>query len=173
MNWAELYDNYTFGAKKMITAQFVKAVRVKRGYEVDMGFHVSFEEFQKLYLEPETEEEKRTSDNSELEVVKLAMNKKIAKRVSAILLIILGIAFGSTWNSTGICLGDIAFSALGLPVWSKGTHGTHYPAIVGIGIILIGIAVLSPTLSKKTQLWVWSIVILILLILGLVLSISI
>ena len=33
MNWAELYDNYTFEAKKMSVAQFVKAVHVKRGYE--------------------------------------------------------------------------------------------------------------------------------------------
>ena len=56
MNWAELYDNCTFEAKKMIAAQFVKAVRVKRGYEVDVEFNVSFEEFQKLYLEPETED---------------------------------------------------------------------------------------------------------------------
>ena len=60
MNWAELYDNCTFEAKKMIAAQFVKAVRVKRGYEMDVEFNVSFEEFQKLYLEPETEEEKKT-----------------------------------------------------------------------------------------------------------------
>ena len=36
MNWAELYDNCTFEAKKMIVAQFVKAVHVKRGYELDI-----------------------------------------------------------------------------------------------------------------------------------------
>lgn len=53
MNWAELYDNCTFEAKKMIAAQFVKAVRVKRGYELDIEFNVSFEEFQSIYLEPE------------------------------------------------------------------------------------------------------------------------
>ena len=43
MNWAELYDNCTFEAKKMVAAQFVKAVRVKRGYEVDVEFNVSLE----------------------------------------------------------------------------------------------------------------------------------
>ena len=51
MDWAGLYDNCSFEAKKMIAAQFVKAVRVKRGYEVDIEFNVSFEEFQTLYLE--------------------------------------------------------------------------------------------------------------------------
>lgn len=57
MNWAELYDNCSFEAKKMIAAQFVKAVHVKRGYEIDVEFHVAFEEFQRLYLEPEKEGE--------------------------------------------------------------------------------------------------------------------
>ncbi len=58
MDWAGLYDNCSFEAKKMIAAQFVKAVRVKRGYEVDIEFNVSFEEFQTLYLEPESEEDR-------------------------------------------------------------------------------------------------------------------
>ncbi len=34
MNWAELYDKCTFEAKKMIAAQFVKAVHIKRDYEM-------------------------------------------------------------------------------------------------------------------------------------------
>lgn len=55
ISWAELYDNCTFEAKKMIVAQFVKAVHVKRDYEIDIEFNVSFEEFQSLYLEPEQE----------------------------------------------------------------------------------------------------------------------
>ena len=59
MNWAELYDNCTFEAKKMIVAQFVKTVHVKRGYELDIEFNVSFEEFQSLYLEPEEKGRKR------------------------------------------------------------------------------------------------------------------
>ena len=59
MNWAELYDNCTFEAKKMIVAQFVKAVHVKRGYELDIEFNVSFEEFQSLYLDPEEKGRKR------------------------------------------------------------------------------------------------------------------
>ena len=53
MNWATLYDNCSFEAKKMIAAQFIKAVRVKRSYELEIEFNVSFSEFQRLYLEPE------------------------------------------------------------------------------------------------------------------------
>ena len=58
IGWAEMYDNFTFEAKKMIVAQFVKAVRVRRDYEIDIEFNVSFEEFQALYLEGEPEESK-------------------------------------------------------------------------------------------------------------------
>lgn len=56
VGWAEMYDNCTFESKKMIVAQFVKAVRVRRDYEIDIEFNVSFEEFQALYLEGEPEE---------------------------------------------------------------------------------------------------------------------
>lgn len=48
MNWAELYEGSTFEAKKMIVAQFVKAVYVRRDYELEIVFHVSFEDFQSL-----------------------------------------------------------------------------------------------------------------------------
>ena len=43
----------------MIVAKFVKAIRVRRDYEIDIEFNVSFEEFQALYLEGEPEEAKR------------------------------------------------------------------------------------------------------------------
>ena len=59
ISWASLYDNCTFEAKKMIAAQFIKAVRVRRDYELDIEFNVSFEEFQNVYLEGETEESKK------------------------------------------------------------------------------------------------------------------
>ena len=39
-------------------AQFVKAVRVKRDYEIEVEFNVAFDEFQQIYLEPEKEGEK-------------------------------------------------------------------------------------------------------------------
>ena len=56
IGWAEMYDNCTFEAKKMIVAQFVKKVHVRRDYEIDIEFNVSFEEFQALYLDKEPEE---------------------------------------------------------------------------------------------------------------------
>ena len=59
VNWATLYDNCSFEAKKMIAAQFIKAVHVKQGYELDIEFNVSFPEFQKLYLEPEKDGDKK------------------------------------------------------------------------------------------------------------------
>ncbi len=58
MNWAKLFDNCNFEAKKMIIAQFVKAVRVKRNYEIEVEFNVAFDEFQQICLEPEKEGEK-------------------------------------------------------------------------------------------------------------------
>lgn len=66
MNWADLYDNCSFEAKKMIVAQFVKAVHIKRGYEVDIEFNVSFEEFRSRYLEPEAPGRKRKNGAGEL-----------------------------------------------------------------------------------------------------------
>ena len=47
----------------------MKAVRVKRGYEVDIEFNVSFEEFQTLYLEPESEEDRRSRSATYLSLV--------------------------------------------------------------------------------------------------------
>ena len=55
INWAKLFDNCNFEAKKMIIAQFVKAVCVKRDYEIEVEFNVAFDEFQQIYLEPEKE----------------------------------------------------------------------------------------------------------------------
>lgn len=72
MSWAGLYDNCTFEAKKMIVAQFVKAVHVKRGFEVDIEFNVSFEEFQALYLDAETEEDRKRKSGDVLAYCNMA-----------------------------------------------------------------------------------------------------
>ena len=64
IGWAEMYDHCIFEAKKMIVAQFAKAVHVRRDYEIDIEFSVSFEEFQALYLEGEPEEAKRPGTNT-------------------------------------------------------------------------------------------------------------
>lgn len=49
LNWAKLYGNCTFEAKKMIAAQFIKAVHISRDYEIEVEFNVTFPEFQKTY----------------------------------------------------------------------------------------------------------------------------
>lgn len=45
LTWADLYDKSTNEAKK-IAAQFIKAVRVGRDYNIEIDFNASFEEFQ-------------------------------------------------------------------------------------------------------------------------------
>ena len=46
--WADLYDNCTFAAKKMIISQFIKSVYVYRDYTLEIEFNVSFEDFQTM-----------------------------------------------------------------------------------------------------------------------------
>ena len=52
-NWADLYANCTFEAKKMIVSQFIKSVYVYRDYTLEIEFNVSFEDFKTLGAECE------------------------------------------------------------------------------------------------------------------------
>ena len=86
------------------------------------------------------------------------MNKRV-KRIAAIIMIVLGIILGVTWNKNGLCIGDNLFSALGLPAWSYGTsfnRGTHYPAVIGTILILTGLNVFNCTLKVNCQKWFWA-----------------
>ena len=47
-SWADLYDNCTFEAKKMIVSQLIKAVYVYRDYRLEVEFRVSFADFRRL-----------------------------------------------------------------------------------------------------------------------------
>ena len=47
-SWADLYDNCTFEAKKMIVSQLIKAVYVYRDYRLEVEFRVSFDDFKRL-----------------------------------------------------------------------------------------------------------------------------
>ena len=96
--------------------------------------------------------------------------KKLTTRIIAILMIASGVVLGVTWNSAKFCIGDNIFNALGLPAWSNGTNGAHYPAILGSVLILAGIGLLNNTLQKKARQWVWAIVILFLIALNIILS---
>ena len=99
------------------------------------------------------------------------MNYK-KSRIIAVLLIVIGVVLGVTWNKARFCVGDHLFVALGLPAWSNGTTGTHYPAVVGSVIILVGIGLLNYTLQTKTRRLLWGIVILLLIAFNLVFSLS-
>lgn len=79
--------------------------------------------------------------------------KLYTKRILAIAILALGLVFGVTLRGSRFCLGDRIFTAVGLPAWSNGTTGTHYPGILGLALILIGIGLMNTTLSKKARLW--------------------
>ena len=95
------------------------------------------------------------------------MNKKLVNRIIGVLLIVLGLVFGGTWNPTKYCIGDKIFDAIGISPWSNGFSGTHYPAVIGIFITLAGMIVLSLTLNKKARTWLWIVIVLLCLLLNL------
>lgn len=70
-------------------------------------------------------------------------------------LILLGLVLGVNWPPAGRCLGDTLFRMAGLPVWSQGTTGTHYPGVLGIILIISGITAVNSTPEKRSRLWLW------------------
>lgn len=57
----------------------------------------------------------------------MSKSKKLTNRIIAVLLIVLGLILGGTWNSAKYCIGDKIFIALGISPRSNGSSGTHYP----------------------------------------------
>ena len=98
----------------------------------------------------------------------MCKNKKLVLRIIAVSLIALGLVLSVTWNGVRYCIGDELFVALGISPWSNGSSGTHYPAVIGIFVILVGISMLNLTLNKKTRLWIWTTVILLLIVYNLI-----
>ena len=97
----------------------------------------------------------------------MSKSKKLTNRIIAVLLIVLGLILGGTWNSAKYCIGDKIFIALGISPWSNGSSGTHYPAIIGSFIILVETSILNLTLQKKARFWIWAAVILSLILFNL------
>lgn len=93
--------------------------------------------------------------------------RRWVRRAIAAALIVFGIIFGGTWSRTGFCLGDEIFCVLGLPAWSNGAQGTHYPAVAGGVLLLIGAGLLNSTLSRKARMWGWAAAILLLILINL------
>lgn len=46
--WADLFDNCTFAAKKMIVSQFTKSIHVYRECTLEIAVNVSFHELKKF-----------------------------------------------------------------------------------------------------------------------------
>ena len=55
--------------------------------------------------------------------------------------------FGANLGSSRFCLGDWLLNGLGLPAWSKGTQGVHYPGFIG----LVGLVVCFYFFSATTK----------------------
>lgn len=92
----------------------------------------------------------------------MSKSKKVTNRIIAVVLIVLGLVLGATWNRANYCIGNEIFIALGISPWSNGSSGTHYPGVIGGFLILAGISIMNLTLQKKVRLWVWGAVILLL-----------
>lgn len=90
------------------------------------------------------------------------MDRKVwIRRVAYLLLAAFCLAFGITWDNR-FCLGDVILGAVGLPAWSKGTQGFHYPAIPALIGTLVFFYLFAATTknSKKTMgnLLAWTVV---------------
>lgn len=60
--------------------------------------------------------------------------------------------FGSSLGDSRFCLGDRMFALLGIPAWSKGTQGLHYPGIIALVGVMGSFCFFSRTAKdpKKT-----------------------
>lgn len=87
-------------------------------------------------------------------------------KIAGMLLILLGYFLGGNAPKTGYCYGDKVFEFLGLPAWSDGTTGTHYPGIIGIFMIIVGIGLISPR-KRNLRIVMWIAVLLVLLLINL------
>ena len=50
----------------------------------------------------------------------MSKSKKVINRIIAVVLIVLGLVLGATWNHANYCIGDVIFIALGISPWSNG-----------------------------------------------------
>ena len=91
--------------------------------------------------------------------------KKMENRIASLAFIAFGIIFGANWGGGRYCIGDKIFYALGLPAWSKGESGVHYPAIIGVIFILVGIGIFKTTLQGKARQYATLAILLILVLL--------
>ena len=78
------------------------------------------------------------------------MKKNTWKRILSAICAVFFFAFGCDLGETKFCLGDVILNKLGIPVWSRGTQGIHYPAIIGlIGLMAAFYVFASTTKDPK------------------------
>ena len=58
--------------------------------------------------------------------------KTVAIRCASLLGAVFFVVFGSNIGDGRFCLGDWIFELLGIPAWSVGTKGLHYPGVIGV-----------------------------------------
>ena len=79
------------------------------------------------------------------------MKKTLAVRCASLLGAAFFVIFGSNIGQRRFCLGDRIFDLLGIPVWSKGTQGLHYPGIIGIIAAALLFYVFASTTRNKSK----------------------
>ena len=92
------------------------------------------------------------------------MEKKT--RIRRILSLAFGVfflLFGANLGPGRFCLGDWLLTRVGIPAWSQGTQGIHYPGIVAVIGIVISFYFFSTTTKNPGKTTAW-------LILGMVLG---
>ena len=76
------------------------------------------------------------------------MEKKIiVRRILSLSGALFFLLFGANLGSGRFCLGDWILTALGLPAWSKGNQGLHYPGFIS----LVGLVVCFYFFSATTK----------------------
>ena len=92
------------------------------------------------------------------------MEKKIlVRRIVSLALAVFFLFFGANLGAQRFCLGDWILTSLGLPAWSQGTQGLHYPGILALIGIVVSVSFFSATTKNPGKTTAW-------LILGMVLG---
>jgi len=78
--------------------------------------------------------------------------KTLVTRCVSLLCAAFFVVFGSNIGEGRFCLGDWIFGKLGIPAWSKGTQGLHYPGIICLIAVTVCFYLFASTTSnpKKT-----------------------
>ena len=84
------------------------------------------------------------------------MEKKVlGQRIVSLAGALLFLLFGANLGEGQFCLGDRILTMLGLPAWSRGTQGLHYPGIIAVVGLMLSFSFFSATTKNpgKTTAW--------------------